>query len=425
MRFSRVFWDMYEVCRRHPRYVSNDGGTRSTKTYSTLQFLHLLIPKVDKAGDITSVVSETLPHLKKGAIRDFEDIVGHDLKGDPNWNATDKVYTYPNGAKLEFFSADAPQKVHGPARKRLFVNEANHISWETFRHLDIRTSGIVFIDYNPSEVCWIQEKIECRDNCVVIHSTYKDNPFLTAEQIAAIKANMNDPNWWKVYGLGELGTLEGLIYEFEQIDAMPPKGLDKPQREKTADELYADSLVEIQGIDFGFTNDPTARVQIYADPKRKVAYIRERCYRTGMKNDHIREDLRADGVGKDVEIYADCAEPKSIAEVKEVEELVNGRIVKRRLFNVIACDKDAPVKSDKRKFQIQWLQGWKFYVTKDSLNLIKELRNYTWAKDADGNLTNEPIAKFDHLLDALRYALWTKYGRNYSRGQYSISFIRK
>lgn len=413
MQFSNVFWKIYDACKQHPRYISNDGGTRSTKTYSTLQFLHLLIPKADKAGDVTSVVSETLPHLKKGAIRDFENILGTTLKDDPRWNATDRVYTYPNGAKLEFFSADAPGKVHGPARKRLFVNEGNHIPWETFRQLDIRTTGIVFIDYNPASVCWIQKRIECRENCLVIHSTYKDNPFLSPEQVAAIEANKNDKNWWKVYGLGEVGTLEGLIYEFELVDAMPPKDLEKPQRDKTADELYADSLTELQGIDFGFTNDPTARVQIYADHKRKVAYIRERCYRTHMQNKHIVEDMREDGVGRRVEVFADCAEPKSI------RDIVDGG------FNVIACDKDAPVKSDKLKFQLQWMQGWKFYVTKDSLNLINELRNYTWAKDRDGNLLNEPIDKFNHLLDAMRYALWTKYGRNYSQGQYSISITRK
>ena len=386
MQFSGVFWKIYDAASQHPRYISNKGGTRSTKTYSTLQFLHLLIPKVDKAGDITSVVSETIPHLKKGAVRDFENIIGHSLKGDPHWNATDMVWTYDNGAKLEFFSCDNASKVHGSQRKRLFVNEANHIEFEIFRQMAVRTASIIFIDYNPASVCWIQKNIECKDNCILIRSTYKDNPFLSAQQIQEIEDNKSDANWWKVYGEGTEGTLDGLIYDFEQIDHMPPKDSDKPQAQKTADELYADSLQEIQGLDFGFTNDPTARVQVYADPKRKHAYIRERCYRTHMQNRHIIEDLKEDNVGRRVEIFADCAEPKSI------QDIIDGG------FNVTACDKDAPVKSDKLKFQIQWMQGWKFFVTKDSLNLIEELRNYTWAKDKDGNLLNQPIDKWNHCF---------------------------
>ena len=413
MEFSKVFWKIYDACSAKPRYISNKGGTRSTKTYSTLQFLYILIPKVDKAGDITSVVSESFPHLKKGAIRDFENIVGHPLKGDSHWNETDHTWTFDNGAKLEFFSVDNAAKVHGSQRKRLFINEANHIEYEIFRQLAVRTSSIIFIDYNPASVCWIQKNIECRDNCILIKSTYKDNPFLSPEQIAEIESNKDDVNWWKVYGQGIEGTLDGLIYDFEQIDALPPKGADKPESQKTDEEKYADSLTEIHGLDFGFTNDPTARVKILVDHKRKHLYVQEQCYRTHMQNKHIIEDLRSNGIGRYTEVYADCAEPKSIADIRD-----GG-------FNVIACDKDAPVKSDKLKFQLQWMQGWKLFVTKDSLNLIEELRNYTWAKDKDGTLLNQPIDKFNHLLDALRYAVWSKYGRNAGQGQYSVSFGRR
>ena len=413
LQFSKVFWKIYDACSAKPRYISNKGGTRSTKTYSTLQFLYILIPKVDKAGDITSVVSESFPHLKKGAIRDFENIVGHPLKGDSHWNETDHTWTFDNGAKLEFFSVDNAAKVHGSQRKRLFINEANHIEYEIFRQLAVRTSSIIFIDYNPASVCWIQKNIECRENCILIKSTYKDNPFLSPEQIAEIESNKDDVNWWKVYGQGIEGTLDGLIYDFEQIDALPPKGADKPESQKTDEEKYADSLTEIHGLDFGFTNDPTARVKILVDHKRKHLYVQEQCYRTHMQNKHIIEDMRSNGIGRYTEVYADCAEPKSIADIRD-----GG-------FNVIACDKDAPVKSDKLKFQLQWMQGWKLFVTKDSLNLIEELRNYTWAKDKDGTLLNQPIDKFNHLLDALRYAVWSKYGRNAGQGQYSISFGRR
>ena len=401
MRFSGVFWKIYEAAKKIPRYISNKGGTRSTKTYSILQFLHLLIPKVDKAGDVTSVVSETFPHLKKGAIRDFERIVGHPLDTDPAWNATNSVYTYPNGAKLEFFSADKPDKVLGPGRKRLFCNEGNHLPYETFRQLAVRTSGLILVDYNPSSVCWIQKNIETKDNCILIKSTYKDNPFLTEQQIREIEDNMDDVNWWKVYGLGEDGTLDGLVYEsFEQIDEMP-------------EHKEMDNLTELYGLDFGFTNDPTAIVHILADKRKKELYIEELCYDTHMLNSDIIARLGKNGVKARAEIYADCAEPKSIAEIKK-----GG-------YNILACDKDAPVKSDKLKFQLLWMQGWKLFVTKDSLNLIEELRNYTWKKNNDGETTNEPIDKFNHLLDAMRYALWTKFGKNGGKGVYRFGTIDK
>lgn len=396
MQFSRVFWKIRDACEGHPRYISNCGGTRSTKTYSTLQFLFLLIPQADKAGDVTSVVSESYPHLKKGCIRDFENIVGHPLKGDDHWSEVDHTWTFENGAKLEFWSCDTPMKVHGSQRKRLFVNEANHIKFTTFQQMAIRTSSLIFVDYNPTSTCWINEVIEARENCTRIHSTYRDNPFLSAEQVREIEDGKSDANFWKVYGLGEIGSLDGLIYEFELVDRMPVKEED-------------DHRTEVWGMDFGFTNDPTAIVQISADHRKKECYIREVCYKTHMRNIHIIEELGMAGLDRRTELFADCAEPKSIADIREAG------------FNVKPCDKDAPVKSDKLKFQIQWMQGWKFFVTKDSINLINELRNYTWEKDMDGRPTCQPIDKFNHCLDALRYGLYTRFGRDAGYGHYAIS----
>ena len=417
MRTTRVFDITSSAWLKKPRYISSCGGTRSGKTFSIIQLLYLQCLGEERRNappTINSIVSESMPHLKRGAIRDFKTILqGEGIWSDEKWSETDKYYRFSNGSIIEFFSIDNAGKVYGSARDNLFINECQHIDYEIARQLFVRTRGRIILDYNPTNHFWVMDKIECKDNCIRVHSTYKDNGFLTPEQVREIEDNQDDKNWWKVFGEGKEGTLDGLIYDFEQIDHMPPKDSDKPQAQKTAEELYADSLQEIQGLDFGFTNDPTARVQVYADPKRKHAYIRERCYRTHMQNRHIIEDLKEDGVGRRVEIFADCAEPKSI------QDIIDGG------FNVIACDKYAPVKSDKLKFQIQWMQGWKFFVTKDSLNLIEELRNYTWAKDKDGNLLNQPIDKFNHSLDALRYALWTKYGQNAGQGQYSILYNRK
>ena len=390
MKLTSVGRRTVKAWSMHPRYISSCGGTRSSKTYSILQAFIIALVQEEASGrpaTVNSVVSESMPHLQRGAIREFKTMMQTEgIWSAPAWNETSHTYTFGNGSILEFFSVDNAGKVHGPARDRLFINEAQNISYDIARQLFVRTRGLIVCDYNPTHSFWLNEKIEPRDNCITLHSTYLDNEFLTPEQVAEIESNMGDGNWWKVYGKGEVGTLEGLVYDFSLVDRMPPKGTGKPQKEKTAEELYADSLIEIQGLDFGFTNDPTARVQIFADPKRKVAWLRERCYRKRMINTDIAADMRADGVGRDTEVYADCAEPKSIAEIQ------------REGFIILACDKDAPVRSDKLKFQLQWMQGWKFYVTKDSLNLIRELRNYTWAKDRDGNTLNYPIDDFNHCF---------------------------
>lgn len=412
MKLSKVGKATIRAWKERNRYLSSRGGTRSGKTYSILQLLIILLIQESERNanpTINSVVSESMPHLRRGAIRDFKTIMQTEgIWEDTRWNETQCIYTWSNGSILEFFSVDNAGKVHGSARDRLFINESQNISYEIARQLFVRTRGQIICDYNPTHVFWLIDKIEPRDNCVTIHSTYKDNDFLTLEQISEIESNMTDKNWWKVYGEGEVGTLEGLIYEFETIQSLPPKGTNKPEKDKTDEERYADSLIEIQGLDFGFTNDPTARVQVYADKKRKVAYVRERCYRTNMQNKHIIDDLWSDDTNTRVEIFADCAEPKSIKDIQDAG------------FNIKACSKDAPVKSDKLKFQLQWMQSWKLFVTSDSLNLINELRNYTWEKDKDGNPMNCPIDKFNHLLDAFRYALWTKFGENGGAGDYKI-----
>ena len=394
MQLSGVFWKIYKAAERSPRIISQRGGTRSGKTFSSLQFLWLLIPRADKAGDVTSVVSESLPHLKRGAIRDFESIVGKPLKMCDEWNQTELTWTFPNGAKLEFFSVDNPGKVQGPARKRLFENECNHISYEAHRQLAVRTTGLIILDYNPSGVFWAIEKVEPREDCICIKTTYLDNrEFLSDEQVAEIESNKEDVSWWKVYGLGEIGTLEGVIYDFDTIDEMPDNA----------------GLLEVQGLDFGFSNSFTARVRLLVDAGRKIIYAQERCYRRGMLNSDIVADLRADGVPAYVPIYADCAEPKSIEEIS------------RGGFRVLPCVKYG---EDKKVEQIQWLKGWRLLFTKDSLNLINEARSYTWLCDKDGNYLNYPIKKNDHLMDAMRYAAWTGVGLESGKGQYNLTLAR-
>ena len=377
MQTTRVFDEIAKAYRDGLRGVDSRGGTRSTKTYSALQFLvFLAVGLITKK--LISVVSETLPHLKKGAIRDFEEILQREgiiagsLRDDSRWNATDRVFTFANGTIIEFFSADSPGKVHGPSRDILFINEGQNIRWETANQLMIRTREFVIVDYNPTHEFWAHTELATDPRFRTIVSTYKDNPFLTEAQIADIEKGKKNAAWWRVYGLGLTGQLEGVIYTFEQIDRMP-------------DDV---GLVRIGGLDYGFTNSKTAGVEVRADIRRKALYVDEMFYGSGMHNFDIIAALNAHGFPKGgPRLYADCAEPKANSEIKLAG------------FNVWPSDKGKEI-----TFQISWMQGWDLYVTKTSTNIIKELRNYIWDTDRDGNRLNQPIKEYDHAMDAMRYA---------------------
>ena len=377
MQTTRVFDEIAKAYRDGLRGVDSRGGTRSTKTYSALQFLVFLAVGLARRK-LISVVSETLPHLKKGAIRDFERILQDEgiitgaLKDDARWNATDCLFTFAGGTVIEFFSADSPGKVHGPSRDVLFINEGQNIRWETARQLMIRTREFVIVDYNPTHEFWAHTELATDPRFRTIVSTYKDNPFLTPAQVEDIERGKKNANWWRVYGLGETGQLEGVIYEFEQIEAMPdPAG-----------------LVRIGGLDYGFTNSKTAGVDILADVRRKRLYLDEMFYGSGMHNFDIIAALNAHGFPKGgPRLYADCAEPKANSEIKLAG------------FNVWPSDKGKEI-----TFQIAWLSQWEIFVTKTSTNLIHELRNYLWDTDRDGNRLNHPIKEYDHAMDAFRYA---------------------
>lgn len=379
METTRVFDEIAKAYRDGFRGVDSRGGTRSTKTYSALQFLVFLAVGL-ACKKIISVVSETLPHLKKGAIRDFErilqdeGIIGGSLRDDARWNATDCFFTFASGTIIEFFSADAPGKVHGPSRDILFINEGQNIRWETANQLMIRTREFVIVDYNPTHEFWAHTELAPDPRFKQIVSTYKDNRFLTQAQVEDIEKGKKNANWWRVYGLGQTGQLEGVVYQFEQIDEMP----DAP------------GLIRVGGLDYGFTNSKTAGVDILADIKRKRLYLDEMFYGSGMHNFDIIAALNAHGFPKKgPRLYADCAEPKANSELKLAG------------FNVWPSDKGKEI-----TFQISWIQGWDIYVTKTSTNLIHEFRNYLWDTDRDGNRLNHPIKEYDHAMDAFRYGVF-------------------
>ncbi|WP_406039095.1 PBSX family phage terminase large subunit [Succinimonas sp.] len=379
METTRVFDEIAKAYRDGYRGVDSRGGTRSTKTYSALQFLVFLAVALARKL-VISVVSETLPHLKKGAIRDFEKILQDEgiisgaLRDDPRWNATDHFFQFAQGTIIEFFSADSPGKVHGPSRDILFINEGQNIRWETANQLMIRTREFVIVDYNPTHEFWAHTELATDPRFKQIVSTYKDNRFLTPAQVEDIERGKKNANWWRVYGLGLTGQLEGVIYQFEQIDRMPDNA----------------GLVRIGGLDYGFTNSKTAGVDILADVRRKRLYLDEMFYGGGMHNFDIIAALNAHGFPKKgPRLYADCAEPKANSEIKLAG------------FNVWPSDKGKEI-----TYQISFIQGWEIYVTKTSTNIIHEFRNYLWDTDRDGNRLNHPIKEFDHAMDAFRYGVF-------------------
>lgn len=382
---------------KHSRYLDVCGGARSGKTFSILQMFimeHSFRSVNDLPPTITSVVSETLPHLKRGAIRDFKDImVKWNQWDEERWSKSENIYIFPNGGMIEFFSADSPAKVHGPARDNLFLNEAQNVPFDVARQLFVRTRDRIVYDYNPTHSFFAHEKIQPREDCVSIHSTYLDNEFLSELQVREIESNKGDSLWWKVYGLGEVGVLDGLVYEFTTIDSLPDTS----------------SMVEVYGVDFGFSNSLTAITHCFIHQGRKEIYLDERLYRRGLNNSDIADFLKGENIPRSVKIYCDSAEPKSISDLEHFG------------FNVEGCDKTST--SDRHNpitSQISFLKEFKMFVTKRSVNLIDELRNYVWDTNKNGERLNVPVKVKDHLCDSFRYAVYTSMKRS-NVGHYSIS----
>lgn len=357
-----------KVAGLNKRIRAVQGGTSAGKTIAILAVLIDLAQR-DEVPTITSVVSESFPHLKRGAILDFLQLM--QVQGyfkDKRWNKTDYTYTFETGSKLEFFSVDQPGKIRGPRRDRLFINEANNVPYETFDQLEVRTKEFIFLDWNPVSDFWFYEHVLARSDCEHIILTYLDNEGLDERIIASIEQRKGRAGWWQVYGEGKLGEVEGKIYkEWAIVDEVPH---------------YA--KLERYGLDFGYTNDPTSIVAIYAHEGGYI--LHEIAYDRGLLNNQIADILLNHPKAL---VVADSAEPKSIAEIK------------LRGINIVAADKGP----DSVRNGIQLVQGQRISMTKDSVNLIREYRNYLWETDNDGHVLNVPEHAFSHAMDALRYGL--------------------
>lgn len=323
-----------------------------------------------KEATLTSIVSESLPHLKRGAIRDFLKIMKeHSYYEDDRWNRSDFIYTFETGSQIEFFSADQPDKLRGARRQRLYINEANNVTFEAFEQLEVRTTESVWLDWNPSAEFWFYtDVLGKRDDVDMVTVTYLDNEALDVRTVASIEQRKNRPEWWKVYGLGQLGEIEGRIYTGWQL----------------VDEIPHEARLKSIGLDFGYTNDPTSAIAIY---EYNGGYIfDEILYRKGMSNKAIADALET---YKSALVIADSSEPKSIDEIKSYG------------INIIAATKGPGSVNQ----GIAYVQDQKCSITKRSTDTLKEYRNYLWLRDSAGKVTNNPIDFDNHALDAIRYGI--------------------
>ena len=347
------------------------GGTSASKTISILIWCikRAQFPPEGKP-ELISVVSETFPHLRRGAMRDFQMIMEeHNAFKTDRWNKTDCIYTFESGSRLEFFSADQPGKVRGPRRDILFINEANNVTYDVFTQLEVRTKKIIWLDFNPVQEFWAYTEIlDKKLDCDFLTLTYLDNEGLDKSIIEAIESRKHNKAWWTVYGEGKLGEVEGRIFTGWNI----------------IDDIPFEARLEVRGLDFGYTNDPSALVDIYYYNGGYI--LDENIYQKGLSNKQLA-DIILNLPQPSILVKADSAEPKSIDEIKlygvNIMPTVKGR--------------------DSINQGIQFVQGQRISVTKRSVNLIKEYRNYMWETDDDGKILNKPMDLYNHAMDAIRY----------------------
>jgi len=351
------------------------GGTSASKTVSIILYL-VAKAQSDTTPTLTSIVSESFPHLKRGAMRDFLMIMQeHEYYKDALWNKTDYTYTFETGSKLEFFSADQPGKVRGPRRDRLFVNEANNIPRETWEQLLLRTKEFAFADWNPVSDFFMyedyvqdEERQVAKGNADFLIVTYKDNEALDTSIVEEIESRKGNKNFWRVYGQGLRGEVEGKIYKDWLI----------------IDEIPHTARLERYGLDFGYSNDPTAIVAVYYHDGGYM--LDEVTFQKGLTNKQIADIMNNQTKAM---VVADSAEPKSIDEIRSFG------------VNIYPAEKG----QGSLNRGIQHVQAQRISMTKRSINLIKEYRNYLWEVNKDGVVLNVPEPGFDHTMDAIRYAL--------------------
>ena len=372
--------------KANTRIVVNQGGTRSSKTYSLAQLI--VLRALQSTGKIYTICRKTLPSLKGTSYRDFLEILESLNLYDPNKHNKSELTYKLNNNLIEFISIDMSQKIRGRKRNVLWLNEANEFTQEDWIQLSLRTTENIYLDFNPSDpYSWIYDNVISRDDCTFIKSTYLDNPFLPPDTIREIERLRElDSNYWKIYGLGDIAQpTETIFRQFNLCNSIPSEA----------------SLVAV-GMDFGYSNDPTAIVEVHK--LNDELYINELLYSKGLTNQDIAEKLKELNVSTRTEIIYDSAEPKS------GEEL-------RRLGYLMYPSKKG---ADSINMGIDILRRYKINITKSSTNTINEFKFYKWLVDKNGYVINKPATnQADHLLDAIRYVALNKLVTNYT-GKYYI-----
>jgi phage terminase large subunit len=397
---------IYEANNSHCRIVIHQGGTGSGKSFGNMQ--HNVTESYNNEGLKTSVVSESLPHLRRGCMADLRRIIKmENLCDEVTEIKSQNKFVFDNGSEIEFFGADESAKLRGPRRDILFINECNNVSWDVFQELDARTRIQTILDFNPVRRFWVHDQLipmleanaaaafnprmgaggngEAGDNFplggqglrgnanmnyLFVKSTYKDNQFLTEQEIINIESRRYNPNWWRVYGEGEIGEYEGLIFTNWTIAPLPPEG--------------GDSLLGY-GIDFGFSNSSTAIVQV--NRYNGELYVKEILYGTGMLSGEIFNKIK-NRIDLNAPAIADSAAAPTIAE-----------LYNKGWKGIKPCIKGP----GSVEHGINALLEQKINVTAGSLNLIKEMREYMWDTGKDGKPLNVPLKTNDHAIDAMRY----------------------
>jgi phage terminase large subunit len=366
LKVTNVFNRNLDAYGSKKRFICNQGGSRSSKTFSILQLLIFIC--LTNPGKKISIVRKSFPSLRGSILKDFMEIMDYlNLYNIKNHNRTEHIYKFDNGSLIEFFSIDDAKKVRGRRRDIAYLNEANELSFDDFQQLSLRTTECLFLDFNPSDDNHFIYDLLKDERSILIKSTYKDNIFLNKDLIIEIENLINvDENYYRIYALGERPSVTARIYShFKQYT-------DEPETDKI-----------FYGADIGWVNKSSI---IEVKQVENKFYIKELLYKSGLTTDEFIQEVKSK-IDLTKIIYVDSARPDIIEQLK------------RNKINAKASDKQV-------KEGIDYIRSKEIFIHYESVNLWNEYRGYMY-KTIMGNISEEPIKINDHAIDAMRYAIYT------------------